>query len=334
MLCPPDGLSEDLLGSTLARRWDLRAASTTYRAVGFGSHHWEVTDAAGARWFVTADELHNKRIGASESLDTAFARLRAAFAAATDLLASGRTFVVAPMPDVDGEPLARAGHEFAIALYPFVQGQHFGWGEFSSPAHRHAVLDLVVAVHTAPQAARMRAMADDYAIAHRDELEAAIGSAPRSRAPERGPFSRPMELLLAANRASIRRLLARYDGLVVHARSRPTRAVLTHGEPHPGNTILAPDGWRLVDWDTALVAPPERDLWSLDPGDGSVLAGYAAATGVRPLPSLLELYRLRWDLADIAVDVSRFRRPHRGTADDEKSWELLRSLVVQVSGGT
>ena len=66
------------------------------------------------------------------------------------------------------------------------------------------------------------------------------------------------------------------------------------------------------------MAPPERDLWSLDPGDGSVLAAYAAATGVTPRPGLLELYRVRWDLADVAIDVSRFRRPHEGTAEDDQ----------------
>ena len=59
----------------------------------------------------------------------------------------------------------------------------------------------------------------------------------------------------------------------------------------------------LIDWDTALTAPPERDLWSLDPGDGSILGAYAALTGVTPRPLLLDLYRLRWDIADIAVDV-------------------------------
>ena len=66
------------------------------------------------------------------------------------------------------------------------------------------------------------------------------------------------------------------------ARAQPSGAVLTHGEPHPGNTMLTADGWVLIDWDTALAAPPERDLWSLDPGDGSVLDAYARLTGVTP----------------------------------------------------
>ena len=69
----------------------------------------------------------------------------------------------------------------------------------------------------------------------------------------------------------------------------------------------------LIDWETALLAPPERDLWSLDSGDGWMLDHYAAATGKRPDASTLDLYRIRWDLADISAYVSRFRAPHSGT---------------------
>lgn len=99
---------------------------------------------------------------------------------------------------------------------------------------------------------------------------------------------RRTSLLVRRNAAPIRQLLARYDGLVARARQRPGRAVLTHGEPHPGNTMLTPGGWVLIDWDTALVAQPERDLWLIDPGDGTMLDAYASATGVSPMPDLVE----------------------------------------------
>ena len=329
MLTRPRDLPEDVLVSTLARRWDLRVTALAYRPFGFGSHHWEVTDEAGGRWFVTVDELETKKLWAGESLDAALDRLRAALAAAADLRALGAEFVVAPVATRDGEPLAWILGRFGVALYPYLHGQSFTWGGFATPAHRRAVLALVIAVHTAPAAARRRARTDDFTIPHRDELEAALD--PRAEVADCGPYARPAAALVAGHAPAIRRRLARYDELAALGRAQADRMVLTHGEPHPGNTLLTAEGWRLVDWDTALVAPPERDLWLLDPGDGSTLEAYAAATGVPALPAMLELYRLRWDLADIAVEVSRFRRRHAGTADDDQAWEILRSWIEKAA---
>jgi hypothetical protein len=185
-------------------------------------------------------------------------------------------------------------------------------------------------VHTAPGAASRHALADDFAVPLRDGLEAACD--PAREAPDCGPYARPVSLLVQRHAAAIQRLLARYDDLVRQARAQPARAVLTHGEIHPGNTMLTAGGWVLIDWDTALVAPPERDLWNLDPGDGTILDAYATATGVIARPLLLDLYRLRWDITDIAVDVGRFRRPHPGSAEDAQCWEILSSLVKRISG--
>ena len=318
--------------SALGRSWGMAVTSMEYRPVGWGSHHWTVADAAGTRWFVTVDELENKRLSASEPLDAGFARLRSALEAAMDLRACGAAFVVAPVPARDGEPLTRVNDRFGVAVYPFADGQSFDGGEFSSPAHRLSVLGLLVDTHTAPPAASRRALADDFAVPYRDELEAAC--APAGEVADCGPYARPVSLLARQHAAPLQRLLARYDALVLAARAQDARMVLTHGEPHPGNTMLTAGGWVLIDWDTALVAPPERDLWDLDPGDGSILDAYAQATGTSPRPSLLDLYRLRWDLADIAVDVSRFRRPHTGSIDDDQSWELLSSLVKRVSAAS
>jgi spectinomycin phosphotransferase len=239
---------------------------------------------------------------------------------------------VAPVPRGDGEPVARLGARFAVAVYPFIDARSFRWGEFISAERRLRVLDLLVAVHTAPAAARQHAMVDDFTIPHRDELAAACG--PGSDAPGSGPCARPLAVLLRQHAAPLQRLLARYDEMVRQVRAVPSRVVLTHGEPHPGNTMLTADGrWLLIDWDTVLVAPPERDLWGLDPGDGTVLDAYARATGTVPWPPLLDLYRVRWDIADIAADVSRFRQPHAGTAEDDETWELLSSLIRRVSAG-
>ena len=52
------------------------------------------------------------------------------------------------------------------------------------------------------------------------------------------------------------RLFEHYDRLVAGVAGRPERMVLTHGEPHPANTLKTSEGWMLVDWDTTLTAAP------------------------------------------------------------------------------
>ncbi len=55
--------------------------------------------------------------------------------------------------------------------------------------------------------------------------------------------------------------------------------MLTHGEPHRGNTIVTATGVVLVDWDTCLLAPPERDLWLLVGEEPGIRERYATRTG-------------------------------------------------------
>lgn len=331
MLAPPDDLPEAELTAALRRGWGVTAAALAYRPVGWGSHHWDLTDAGGTRWFVTADDLGTRLLRAGDTVAAAAGRLRASLAAATGLSNSGRDFVVAPVPACDGEPVQPAGERFAVSLYPLVAGESFSWDQADLPAgHGRAVLDMVIGVHTAPAAVAVLARTDDFWIPQRDELEAALGASPppgASGAAECGPYAAAARDLLAGRAESVTRLLGRYDELAGRGRGGAGRAVLTHGEPHPGNTMRAPGGWRLIDWDTVLVAQPERDLWDLDPGDGSVLAAYAAATGVTPEPDLLELFRIRWDLSDIALGVRHFRQPHGRTANDQEEFSVLRQLI-------
>lgn len=353
MLVAPGDLDEAALAEAVERGWGISVASMGYLAIGWGSHHWKVAGADGAAWFVTVDELENKRVSASESLDDGFVRLRAALGSAVALRNAGRDFVVAPVPargqaagrgagdlagdvagdlagqllDDDDGPAVRFGGRFAVAVYPFTEGHSYGWGEWTAE-RRSAALEMVAAVHTAPAWVRGHALADNFAVPFREQAEAVCSGAD---VPECGPYTHRVTRLLREHATGIRRLLDRYDRRTAAARALPGKNVLTHGEPHPGNVMLTGDGWRLIDWDTAAVAPPERDLWDLGPDD-TVLDAYAAMTGVRPLPELLELYRFGWDIKDIACVVARFSRPHGGDADDAESWRLLTSLVERAAG--
>ena len=221
--------------------------------------------------------------------------------------------------------MAPVTDRFAAAVYPLVEGESFSWGHPMSAEHRAALLDMVVEVHAAPAEVRDRAPVDDFALQHRDALEAALGEG--GSASSTGPYAARVARLVADHAAALRAALTTYDDLVGRAKRRTDAAdaavVLTHGEPHPGNTMRTADGWRLIDWDTARVAPPERDLWSMDPGDGSVHDGVRRRHRTRAAArQCWSSTGRRWDLSDVAVDVAqvpatapRGRRGRQGVRD-------------------
>jgi spectinomycin phosphotransferase/16S rRNA (guanine(1405)-N(7))-methyltransferase len=327
VLTPPADLTEQKLLGALRAGWDIAVDSVDYVALGWGSHHWAARGSGDTRWFVTVDELDLRRVGTDEPVAAAFDRLAAALTTARVLHESGATWVVAPLRARSGEALVFLEPRFSVAVFPYVDGERYSWGDFETPEHRCGVLDLVVALHTAPAAARAPARADDFVVPSRDAVEAAAAG---GGLPDCGPYAERTAALLAEHADQVHRLLSRYDGLVAATRSGPDRTVLTHGEPHRANTIRTTAGWVLIDWDTVLLAPPERDLWSLDPGDGSVLAAYARATGTQPAREVLDLYRVRWDVNDLAAYVARFSSAHADTPDDVESWEQLVSLMARL----
>lgn len=318
MFTRPDDLSDAAVIDALSTGWGLRVRRIEYVPLGFGSYHWRV-DADGEQRFVTADDLAAKRRVRAESLREPLRRLSAALSTARLLRDAGLVFVVAPTLTNTGDVIYAVDDRFAVALYPDVDGAAHAWGPYPSRADRLVVLDLIAAIHETSEPVRRAALVDDFAIPSRDELMAALDDLAGGW--ESGPFGEPARVLLARHATSVQRVLEHYDRLVAEASGRPERMVLTHGEPHRGNTITTDDGLVLIDWDTALIAPPERDLWALADEDPQILDDYTARTGVAPNGEAVELYRLWWDLTEISIYIGLFRQPHRETADTSLAWD-------------
>lgn len=323
MLSPPDDLTESTLAAALTREWGIAVAALAYQRVGFGSHHWSATDPTGRNWFVTVDDLRTRRLSRADPLDQAHLRLGAALDAARALRDAGATFVVAPVPTAGGATVSRVSARYTAAVYPYVAGESYRFGDFSGDDHRDAVLAMIRDIHAAPDRVRRHALVDDFGVPHRDALETVLDGTAASGS---GPYAERTAELIADHAEDVRALLARYDAMVM--RADRSRAVLTHGEPHAANTMRGADGWLLIDWETALLAPPERDLWALGP---QIAEQYPAATGVALAPAMLELYRLRWDIAELAVGVDRFQGPHPGSDDDDKTWAILVQTIAGIS---
>jgi thiamine kinase-like enzyme len=142
-----------------------------------------------------------------------------------------------------------------------------------------------------------------------------------------GPYGTRSRDLLARHAADLRALLAAYDELVGRVGAKGGRLVITHGGPDAGNVLTTSAGLVLVDWESALLAPPERDLWALAESDPGLLDAYSAATGTVIDTDALALYRMWYDLAEISLYLRWFRSRHHDTADAAEGWRNLQYFL-------
>jgi hypothetical protein len=326
VLTRPADLTDGSLTDHLAAGWGLAVDAITYVPIGFGSHHWTVSEGE-RRWFVTVDDLDAKAHSLGEPRDAAWQRLATALSAARAATDLGLEFVVAPLSAGDRTVLRRVDDRYAVAVYPFVDGESYSYGEFQNIEHRDAVVEMLARLHAVADPASTGAARDTLAVPHRLDLATAIDALGRPW--HAGPYGELARQLLDRNVSAVERLLDHYDRIASGLAERPERMVLTHGEPHPGNTMRSGDRWLIVDWDTTLIAPPERDLWMVagTVADAAVVDTYEAATGRHVLREGLDCYRLWWDLAEIGCYVTVLREPHDDTEDVRRSWAGLQHYL-------
>ncbi|MFC7529889.1 phosphotransferase [Actinoplanes sp. GCM10030250] len=347
---PPRDLTEEAVISALRAGWEIEAATTEYLPVGAGSHHWSVRDRGGATWFVKVDDLGAVPAGR----EAAFDRLRRSLMTAVTLRReSGLDFVLAPVPAPGGEALRRLSSRYGLSLYPLLEGSS---GDFTPhpPADRQALVEMLAALHRTGSSTASDTASSPSPLSlpglSLPGLSLPGLSLPRPSFPGRsgleealrdtgrpwtaGPYAEPTRAALTTHTTLIQKWLTDFDQLA-ESIGDPARWVLTHGEPHPGNLLHTPGGLLLIDWDTAGVAPPERDLWMLTSvfaemlgekpsgDDAAVLDRYAELTGHQASTDALAFYRLWWVLADIAIYTDQLRRPHVAGADLAASLSYL-----------
>lgn len=320
----PLDLDRAVLADALERDWGIAAPRLEYLPVGFGTHHWSAVAATDERWFVSADDLQAGH-HAGQAPDDVFAFLDRAFSTAVALRdMAGLEFVLAPLPTNDGTVLRRLDARYAIRAEPYFDGEASEFGRFEHEDDRRRMGALLGRLHAAsdrtPSGLPRR---EDFVLPGRGALEEALAhlDAPWNA----GPFAEPARALLRTHADAVRHRLRAYDEQAERVRGEPDPWVVTHGEPHSANVMRDPrGGFHLVDWDTTLIGPRERDLWMVLDPDRIGWEEYREHAGpARLRDETLRLYRERWDLAEICVYVAECRRPHEETEDTRASWENL-----------
>lgn len=103
--------------------------------------------------------------------------------------------------------------------------------------------------------------------------------------------------------------------------------VLCHGDIHGWNLLIDKDHLFIVDWDTLLLAPKERDLMFIGAGIGN--SGYSATEETRLFnrgygkvevdPNAITYYRCNRILEDIAIYCNQILLSHEGEQDREQA---------------
>jgi spectinomycin phosphotransferase len=299
-----------------------------YVPEGGGSYHWKLIDEDGQPRFVTVDDLDDKD-WMGDTRGAVFDGLSRALSTAAALrYGAGLEFVVAPIAARDAELVRRLDGRYAVSVFPFLAGRSYPFGPYTDARLRGRALDMIAALHQSTPAVQGRAPRHVPGFGGRGDLNAFLLDPDRPW--DGGPFSEAARRLLVTRTGDLARLATGFDRLVDFTTPARADPVITHGEPHPANLMSVDGRLVLIDWDTAALAPPERDVSLIATTGNEGVDRYQEAAGRELDPAVITLYRLRWYLDDLASAIRLFRNRHRDTPDTRRWWDGLAPRLEQL----
>ena len=293
MLEPPAHVTDAEVLEAVRRHWAGTVDGVEHLAVGWGGHHWRAEVAGEPVLFVTLDIPLDRHT--PESLEGAYA--------AAAHTARVLDFVWPSLPTHDGR--------YTVPL-SWGTLSVTRWSEGTRPTTSTPRLaDMLTALH----AVEPLAGAPVWSTLVEPDLESRLTELMRLDWPAPlGPTARDL----------VREHLGQVAGWAEEHTALLDRAdeasyVVTHGEPGVHNQWLADGRVWLLDWETLLLAPPERDLATL------VRDGVEVAHD----PALVRLFDLEWRLSEIASFADWLHQPHGDGPDDRQALAGLRDELAR-----
>lgn len=318
------------LKNRLNAAYALNLQTLTFLPEGEDSYGYIATDETGGRYFAKA----------SSSVPEASLHI------ASHLRERGGIAeVVAPLKTQAGA-LSIAWHELRVSLFPFIHGKS-RWDlwkigkDFADAALAkcgellakiHACTDTLEPHPQVPAAQgtspRLAANVAKYDLPLRHELFAVLNAAEKGE-PHQNHYQRQLLEAISQHRAAILQTLERYDSLGRSAAALQTPFVITHGDATPGNLILdAEDRLHLIDWDSACIGPPEKDLVSFT-GERFeiVLDAYLKHRPATLHADIFGFYIYEWTLNEIRDYGTKILFKNSDAQQNEYDWESLQEYL-------
>jgi spectinomycin phosphotransferase len=238
--------------------------------------------------------------------------------------------VIAPLSTISGKLWAALG-AFRLMVFPFVEGRD-GYQMRLQDQHWIDFGRALKALHTAaiPSEVLARIQRETYSDDWRNRVRAFQAMVEEWQFIE--PVAAKLAAFLKAKKAEVSQLVRRAEDFAAVLRTQSEPFVLCHADIHAGNILIDPNGHLyIVDWDTLILAPKERDLMYV--GGGQFLdhrspeeeerlfyQGYGQTDAN---PAALAYYRFERIVQDIAAYCEQLLLTDEGGADRENSLSQL-----------
>lgn len=175
------------------------------------------------------------------------------------LHAEGVPHLIAPL-STRTDTLWTEVEAYKVMVYPFVEGKD-GYDAPLTGAQWRDMANAFKQIHTTPIPSDMelRLTRERYASVWREKVKTYLARTDENTVDD--PIVLDLFGFLAENRADLFQIVERAEQLAHEIQSFSPEYVLCHADIHAGNVLIQADGtFYIVDWDTMVMAPKERDL--------------------------------------------------------------------------
>jgi spectinomycin phosphotransferase len=247
----------------------------------------------------------------------------------------GITQIIPPLPSKTGQLWAQL-EDFKVILYPFVEGTsgfedkltEHQWAEFGTALQRIHALQL-------PSTLTQKMQTENYSPESRDICREVLRTLENERFDD--PVMGGLAAFLLPRRETVLDFIGHAERLARVMASRSPEMVVCHSDIHPGNLFIDKnDTLFIVDWDSPVLAPKERDLMFIGGGQGYVgindqeeeahFYRYYDRSAVDPLA--MAYYRYERNLYDLSVECPRIFSRTLNPQDRARSLEIVTWLFL------
>jgi spectinomycin phosphotransferase len=240
--------------------------------------------------------------------------------------------IIPPLPTQTGK-LWSSLDRYKVILYPFVEG-HNGFEVNLSDRQRVEFGTALKKFHTAdiPAAITNRVRREVFSPQWRETVKLFLARIESEAFTD--PVAVEMAAFLKSKRDETFELVKRAERLALALQAQTTEITLCHGDIHAWNLLVDINGaLYMVDWDTLIFAPKERDLMFVGGGLGGnghtlqeeetlFYQGYGQ-TEINPIA--MAYYRYERIIEDIAVYSEQIFLTDEGGEDRRQGLENLKS---------